>query len=200
MQHLWLLAAFFKSSAQQKETEEQRFLLALKEQNEEKFIENLFRTYYSPLCRTVFNIVHDSDAAEDIVQDVFVKVWRKREQMDAGGYIKAYLYRSSINTALNYLEKNRRNRSMDDSPDAHASYSHNSTDDIISQQEVSKSIDQALQALPPKCRTVFSLSRFEEMSYAEIAAQLDISVKAVEKHMGKALRLMREHLKIYFPA
>lgn len=64
-------------------------------------------------------------------------------------------------------------------------------------REVNERIQQALEALSPKCRTVFSLSRYEELSYAEIAGQLDISVKAVEKHMGKALKHMRQYLKSF---
>jgi RNA polymerase sigma-70 factor, ECF subfamily len=189
----------FKPKAYYTATEEQdsTFLLKLKEQDEEKFMEYLFRTYYAPLCKTVYNITHDTDSAEDIVQDVFMKVWRRKAQIDLKQSIKSYLFRSSINTALNYLEKNRRNTSMEDAEPEHLQFSNNTTEEDINYQEVSLHIDQAVQSLPPKCRTVFALSRFEEMSYAEIADHLSISVKAVEKHMGKALKLMRKRLQSF---
>lgn len=189
----------FKPQAYYPATEEQdsTFLLKLKEQDEEKFMEHLFRTYYAPLCKTVYNITHDTDSAEDIVQDVFMKVWRRKEHIDLSQSIKSYLFRSSINTALNYLEKNRRNRPMEDAEPTLLQFSSNATEEDIRYQEVSLHIDQAVQSLPPKCRTVFALSRFEELSYVEIADQLSISVKAVEKHMGKALKLMRARLQSF---
>ncbi|MDF9794810.1 RNA polymerase sigma-70 factor (ECF subfamily) [Catalinimonas alkaloidigena] len=170
------------------------FLIRLKEEDEEKFMEHIFRSFYAPLCKTVYNITHDTEATEDIVQDVFMKVWRRKDQLDLSQSVKSYLFRSSVNTALNYLEKNRRNTSMGESDVNNLRYSNNNTEDELRYQEVSLHIDHAVQALPPRCRTVFALSRYEEMSYAEIADQLSISVKAVEKHMGKALKMMRMHL------
>lgn len=173
------------------------FLIRLKEEDEEKFMEHIFRSFYAPLCKTVYNITHDTEATEDIVQDVFMKIWRRKDQLDLRQSIKSYLFRSSVNTALNYLEKNRRNTSMGEHDADNLGYSSNNTEDELRYQEVSQRIDHAVQALPPKCRTVFALSRYEELSYAEIADQLSISVKAVEKHMGKALKLMREHLQSF---
>ncbi len=189
----------FRPKAYQATTEEQdsTFLLKLKAQDEEKFMEHLFRIYYAPLCKTVYNITHDTESAEDIVQDVFMKVWRRRDQLDLKQSIKSYLFRSSVNTALNYMEKNRRSTSMDDAEPNQLHFSSNTTEEEIAYREVSLRIDQAVQSLPPKCRTVFAMSRFEEMSYAEIADQLGISLKAVEKHMGKALKLMRAHLQSF---
>ena len=173
------------------------YLQQLMQQDEDKFMEYLFRTYYAPLCKTVYNITHDTDAAEDVVQDVFLKVWRRKEQLDFSKSIKSYLFRSSVNTALNYLEKNRRNTQMEASEVEQMGFSANTTEHEIGYREVNERVQQALEALPPKCRTVFSLSRYEELSYAEIAGQLDISVKAVEKHMGKALKHMRQYLKSF---
>lgn len=173
---------------------ESTYLQQLLHNDEDQFMEYIFRTYYAPLCKTVYNITRDSDAAEDIVQDVFMKVWRRKSQLDFSKSIKSYLFRSSVNTALNYLEKNRRNTSMEESEAGSMRMAINTTEDAIGYQEVNHRIQQALETLPPKCRTVFSLSRYDELSYAEIAEQLDISVKAVEKHMGKALKHMRVYL------
>ena len=172
--------------------DESSYLQKLLQDDEDQFMEYIFRTYYAPLCKTVYNITRDKDAAEDIVQDVLLKVWRRKSQLDFSKSIKSYLFRSSVNTALNYLEKNRRSTSMAEA--GQISLGANTTDDAIGYDEVNHRVHQALEALPPKCRTVFSLSRYEELSYAEIAEQLDISVKAVEKHMGKALKHMRAYL------
>ena len=157
----------------------------------EAFIEELFRTHYSALCRAVYRIIRDQDTAEDIVQDVFLKVWRN-QTLDADQPAKAYLFQAAINTALNFLEKSKRNVPWDDTFAEHSGENH--TEETLDYQETSQRIHQALNRLPPKCKVVFSLSRFEDMSYAEIAQHLDISVKAVEKHMGKALKIMRQYV------
>ena len=155
-------------------------------------IEQLFRTHYASLCRTVYPIVRDQDTAEDIVQDVFLKVWRNQATLDTRKSVKAYLFRAAINTALNFLEKNQRTTSWDDA--LTDQLGTNSTEESLAYQEVEQKVARALEQLPPKCKVVFSLSRFEDMSYAEIAQHLDISVKAVEKHMGKALKIMRTYV------
>ena len=158
----------------------------------QSFIEQLFRTHYASLCRTVYPIVRDRDIAEDIVQDVFMKIWRNQTSLKADQPVKAYLFRAAINTALNFLEKNQRTTPWDDTlADQHGV---NNTEDDLAYQETAQKIDNALKQLPPKCKVVFSLSRFDDMSYAEIAQHLAISVKAVEKHMGKALRIMRQYV------
>nr|WKN38525.1 RNA polymerase sigma-70 factor [Tunicatimonas sp. TK19036] len=162
---------------------------------DESLVERYFRDYYAPLCKTVHKMVRSSAIAEDIVQDVFVKVWRNRAQLDQQQSIKSYLYRAAINTALNYLEKTKPNTSLDDTFE-HA-WSANDTDNMLAYQETEQRIQAAIDTLPPKCKVVFMLSRFEDQSYAEIAQALDISVKAVEKHMGKALKILREQLKDY---
>ncbi len=158
----------------------------------ETFIEQLFRTHYAALCRAVYPIVRDRDTAEDIVQDVFMKIWRSKTKLDTEQSVKAYLFRAAINTALNFLEKNRPTSSWDDALTDR--YATNSTEETIAYQEAEKKVAYALEQLPPKCKVVFSLSRFEDMSYAEIAQHLAISVKAVEKQMGKALKIMRQHV------
>lgn len=196
-QMAYLTSAMGRQKTQQQLSTQQEgtYLQKLLQEDEDQFMEYIFRNYYAPLCRTVYNITRDKDAAEDIVQDVLLKVWRRKSQLDFSKSIKSYLFRSSVNTALNYLEKNRRNTSMEEV--GQIPLGANTTDDAIGYDEVNHRIHQALEALSPKCRTVFSLSRYEELSYAEIAEQLDISVKAVEKHMGKALKHMRAYLQSF---
>ena len=158
----------------------------------EAFIEQLFRTHYAALCRAIRPIVRDRDTAEDIVQDVFMKIWRSQTPLDNEQSVKAYLFRAAINTALNFLEKNKRTTPWEDT--LADQYGINSTEEALAYRETEQKIAYALEQLPPRCKVVFSLSRFEDMSYADIAQHLDISVKAVEKHMGKALKIMRKHV------
>ncbi len=156
------------------------------------FVAQLFQTHYASLCRAVYPLVRDRAVAEDMVQDVFLKVWRDQRVLDTLPTAKAYLFRAAINTALNFLEKNKRQAPWDDT--LADQVGENSTEDTLAYQETEQKIAWALEQLPPRCKVVFSLSRFEEMSYAEIAQHLSISVKAVEKHMGKALKIMRLHV------
>ncbi len=194
----WLFAKIHDSASEHSRSlDQQAYLIKLKETDEEKFIEYLFHTYYASLCKSVNNIVRDTDAAEDIVQDVFIKVWRRKEHLDASRSIQSYLFRSCMNTALNYLEKHKKNTSMDEDSIYANAFSANTTQEDLDAREMHVKIQEALNALPPKCKMVFSMSRYEEMSYAEIATTLDISQKAVEKHMSKALRILREHLKTF---
>jgi RNA polymerase sigma-70 factor (ECF subfamily) len=172
-------------------------LVKLKNADEQKFIEFLFKSFYSPLCKAVYKIVRDTDACEDIVQEVFYKVWRNRDALDLSKSVKSYLYRSAINTALNYLEKQKRNVELDENEVIGTKLSANTTEDILNSSELEQKINSAINELPSRCKTVFMMSRFEEMSYQEIADTLEVTVKAVEKQMSKALQILREALKMY---
>lgn len=158
-------------------------------------VELLFRKYYAGLCKSLYRVLRDATLAEDIVQEVFLKVWEMRETLKMDEAIQSYLYRSCYNTALNFLKQRKPNTDIDDleipvaggeTPEKH-----------LNLLETEAEILKAIEALPPKTRLVFSLSRFEELSYKEIAEQLEISVKSVEKHMGIALQRLRENLKAY---
>ncbi len=161
-------------------------------------VEMLFRKYYAGLCKSLYKILRDATLAEDLVQEVFLKVWEKREtlQMDEG--IQSYLYRSCYNTALNFLKQQKHNTDIDTLevavPGGETAEKH------LTFLETEAEVLRAIDALPPKTKMVFSLSRFEELSYKEIAERLDISVKSVEKHMGIALQRLRESLKEYLVA
>jgi RNA polymerase sigma-70 factor (ECF subfamily) len=170
-------------------------LLHLQQVDETRFIELLFKHYYASLCRTVNRIVHDTDAAEDLVQDVFMKVWNNRQTLEINHSIKSYLYRSAINSALNYLEKNKKQVSMEEVSFTEPSNNH--TEDLLNAAEVQQRVNEATEALPPACKTIFILSRHENMSYKEIADTLQISPKTVENQMGKALKHFREYLNAY---
>jgi RNA polymerase sigma-70 factor (ECF subfamily) len=127
---------------------------------------------------------------------VFVKLWKKRESIHIAISEKNYLHRAVINTSLNYLEKNKRLQSITDQEDS-AFESRNYVDEEIHHNELERNFHFALQELPPVCQTVFSLSRLKGLTNREISEQLNVSIKAVEKHIGKALKHLRLRLKPY---
>lgn len=167
-------------------------------------IEYLFKEHYKRLYRVALRVVNDGQAADDVVQDVFLSVWKNRETIKITTTIEGYLIKSTLNKALNYLEKNKKNLKVAitdqlELKDALSNLKQESFDYELFQQLVYKVLD----TLPPKCKTIFMLSRFEEMKYKEIAVHLDISIKTVENQMSIALsRLngeLKPKLKNYFP-
>ena len=160
--------------------------------------ESAFKTHYKALHGYAYTIVKDDVMAEEMVQHVFFKLWKNREDIAIHHSIAAYLYRAVYNESLNYLKhlkvkaeyRAHAARTMD-----HAQ----SASENLKLNELSRHLDKALQELPEQCRTIFQMSRFEELKYLEIAARLGISVKTVENQMGKALRILRMNLVDFLP-
>ncbi len=164
-----------------------------------KAIDSLFHEHYPALCRYAHSILKDQDLAEDIVQQLFIVIWEKRGELDVLENPRAYLYRSVYNRCLNEVKRSKRRGEYADVGAMYNLQSDGSAGERIMSSELEAQIEFAVQQLPDKCQEVFRLSRFEELSYKEIAAELNVSVKTVENHMGKALRIMREELKEYLP-
>lgn len=161
--------------------------------------EMLFRTYYQPLCNYAYTFVQDRDEAEEIVQSTFLNVWEKRDNLSIHTAVKPYLYAMVRNACLNVLKHEKIKQQHVALEMAVAERSVESVARTVMATELETKIYQAMDKLPEQCRLVFKLSRFEELKYAEIAGQLNISIKTVENQMGKALRIMREQLKDYLP-
>ena len=159
-------------------------------------LRQIFDTYYVPVCKAIQRFVRDKSTVEDIAQDVFIKLWEKRQQLNITSSLGAYLRRMAINEAISFLRRNKHFETEDTIDHAYAG-SPSTGEDQMLQSELEQNITNAINNLPPRCRAVFQLSRFEELSYKEIAAKMDISVKTVENQMGKALRVLRARLKGY---
>lgn len=172
-------------------------LLALLKLNDQKALEKFFDLYHKSLCLLAFKICRDKDQAKDIVQEVFVKLWKNRQRLAITGSLFAYLKRATVNTALNYIEGPGVLRNQPLEKTDLTFHSRNITDQALAYDELKKKADDAIQKLPVRTRTIFILLRTEEMSYKEVAETVGISLKAVEKEMMKALRLLREALKDY---
>lgn len=161
-------------------------------------LKEIFYEFHNPVYLTILRIVNESGTAEDLAQDLFVRFWEKRHQLDIQGELGPYLRRMAINEGLGFLRKNKK-YSIEDIDEQYELSSPESSESLQAHNDLKHAIDKALNHLPPKCRTVFSLSRFEGLSYREIGEQMNISIKTVENQMGKALKIMRELLKDFLP-
>ena len=133
------------------------------------------------------------------MQSTFLNVWEKKETLSIRTAVKPYLYAMVRNACLNVIkhEKIKQKHAVEEL--AIGIHSYDSVSHTVAGSELELKIQQAMEKLPEQCRLVFKLSRFEELKYSEIADQLNISIKTVENHMGKALKIMREQLKDYLP-
>lgn len=161
--------------------------------------EMLFRTHYPSLCRFAGTYLQDPDWAEEVVQAAFIGIWEKKTEIHIDTSIKAYLYRTVRNSCLNELKHERVKQAYQAKQAALDEPFSSPADHLTLEGELESKIHQAIAKLPEQCRLIFTMSRFEELKYQEIADQLGISVKTVENQMGKALKLMRGYLKEYLP-
>jgi len=178
--------------------QEQQVLSALRD-NQESALEMLFRTYYTSLCRYAYTFLHDKDDAEEVVQQTFLGVWDKRQGITIQTSMKSYLYTMVRNSCLNVIKHERVKQVHEVYAKTQGEPVSSPPSDILMATELESKISESMKALPEQCRIVFQLSRFEQLSYAEIAEQLNISVKTVENQIGKALKIMRTQLKEYLP-
>lgn len=155
--------------------------------------EEMYKAHYKMLRGAAYNVTGDADSAHDIVQEVFMKLWHRREELDAIMNQKAYLMRAVINSSITYLENNKNKQRLGELKID----SQTSSETRIMLKELEVRVQGALDALPPKCKAIFVLSRFEGLKNKEIAETLGLSLKTVENQMGIALKKMRDDLKPY---
>jgi RNA polymerase sigma-70 factor (ECF subfamily) len=162
----------------------------------EKVMELIFRKHYAAVCHAVYRILPEPAGAEDIAQEVFLELWRRRHTLQVTSSLSAYLRRASVNKALNAV-RDRRVVVDDDSDLSGVPSETLDSQGVLEAEELNQLVNDSINALPEKCRLVFVLSRFENMSYAEIADRLQISPKTVENQISKALRTLRQLLGPY---
>ncbi len=168
-------------------------LIKMLADNSDEAVDAIFRRHYASLCLAANRVLRDKNKSEDLVQDVFFELWKKRGTLQIHSSLGAYLKRATLNKALNYIRDEKIKSSGEEPLQILKSYQADAQGQLEI-QELQKRIDQAINQLPERCRLVFSLSRFEAMTYREIAEELDISIKTVENQITKALRLLREAL------
>ncbi len=171
-------------------TEEQKLIEKIISGNEVAFDE-LFRKYYRKLVYFSMNVVKNRDSAEEVVQDLFVNFWEKKDKLQLKVSLKAYLYRAVYNNSVQFYKKQQRfvhndSELPEELPDNYI--------DLLEQSEIEERIYQTIEQLPEKCKEIFKLKRFEELKNREIAEQLQISIKTVETQMTRALKFLTKNL------
>jgi len=160
--------------------------------------ESVYKAFFKPLYVYAYTILKDEIQAEEVVQNIFLKLWERNEKINIESSLKAYLYKSVYNDSLNYLKHLKVKSTYENHATQVMKNNHAiSASNQMMYKNLEEAIRQAMNALPEQCRTVFQLSRYEELKYREIATRLSISEKTVENHMGKALKLLRLKLADY---
>ncbi len=157
--------------------------------------DELVRAHYGRLCNFAYRFVRSRDAAEDVVQEVFARLWQQRQQFDVRDPLP-YLYQA----VRNRLVTSRRHELVRARWRAGVEHEERHATDAASDVELAdlrRAVARAIDALPERCRLIFTMSREQDLSYAEIARVLDISVKTVETQMGRALKALRTRLAGY---
>lgn len=165
-------------------------------ENHSAYFQQLFRDHYEPLCARAFQMVHDRKASEDIVQDVFLALWERREEVDFDRPLLPLLFVAVKNRAIDLL---RSKKWRGGNPDWTSWMSvfvlvADHIEEEFQLSQLSEEIDCCISGLSEQCRRVFLLSRTTGLKNREIAERLNISVKTVEKHIGAALSQLRIRL------
>jgi RNA polymerase sigma-70 factor (ECF subfamily) len=158
--------------------------------------EILFQKYYTILCSHAVRFVYSREVAEDIVSEIFCKFWSDRIYETINISFRAYLFKAVRFSAYNYIrwELSRKNKSVG-TENLETAVSALKPEQVMLYDELAAEIEHIINELPHQCKNVFLLSRFENKKYSEIAAELNISMKAVEAHISKALDILRKTLK-----
>jgi RNA polymerase sigma-70 factor (family 1) len=168
--------------------------------------EFLFLKYYKDLCTYAYGILRDRYSSEEVVQEMFVKLWENRESLIIEISAKSYLYRTVHNQCLNYINhlNVRQKYSSDKVSETKHIYIAGPVSDHypianLLVQELENKIEKAIASLPNQCREVFLLCRYEELSYAETAGKLGVSINTVKTQLQRAMTRLRDELKEYLP-
>jgi RNA polymerase sigma-70 factor (ECF subfamily) len=165
---------------------EEKYLIGALRNNDKKAFDYIFNYYYSGLCAYSLKYINDKSVVEDIVQDFFVSLWVKSQQLNITSSLQSYLFASVKNRCLNYLKHNK----------VHEKFSLFSLHDVGSgessnynmyiESELTEALAAALEKLPPRCREIFELSRFKGLKNQEIAEKLNISKRTAELQISLA--------------
>lgn len=169
------------------------------ETGEEAF-EQVFKTNFKSLHAYACTIIRDDIMAEEIVQNVFCRLWEKKSSVEIQISLTAYLYRSVYHESLNYLKHMKVRAAYSNYAQSQFKNNSDNAEKKILLGDLESKLNQALSELPEQCRTIFQMSRFEELKYQEIADRMGLSIKTVENQMGKALKRLRLKLVDFLPA
>jgi RNA polymerase sigma-70 factor (ECF subfamily) len=172
-------------------SDKERVLLCRIANGDEAAFSELFHTYHQRLGAYVYRLTESRPATQEIVQDVFVKIWVRRSGLTNVENFDAYLFTAARNHVFNYIRDLARERSRQAALQAETIL-----DVETPEEDYHALLDEAVAQLPQQQQRVYRLHKQEGLSHAEIAARLQLSVETVKKHMSLALRAIRDHLSI----
>lgn len=176
----------------------QQFILNELKKGNERAFDFVFKEYYKPLSQFSFSFIKDQDKAESLVQDVLIKLWEKRTNLDNIDNLISYLMVMVRNISIDYLRKEKTIQKI--YKEAKSTESANTTEEHISRNEFEEKLLISILRLPDRCRVAFELSRFESLTNKEIAENMKISVKGVEALIGRSLKHLRDELQEFLPS
>ncbi len=162
---------------------------------DKKEFESLFRSSYVSLVKYSRTLIKDQDTAEEIVQDLFVKIWQEKEKIKIESSLNGYLFRAVHNKCLHYIEHLKVVERHASKVGTGLADPSDDPSEILHYKDLQTKIASILERLPERCGKIFCMSRFEGLKYSEIAEKLSVSVKTVEANMGIALKEFRKELK-----
>lgn len=179
-------------------------LIVLLKRGDEESLRRIFELYYEKLCLYAETLVKDQQVAEDIVEELFIRLWENAQRIHITTSFNNYLYRSTYNNCLKYIQKSKLEKKAftayvyQDKEIIGWGTSDNPFATLVS-RELEEEARRVVDSLPEKCREIFILSRYENLSYPEIAEKLKITLGTVKTQMSRAFRKLREELKEFLP-
>jgi RNA polymerase sigma-70 factor, ECF subfamily len=174
------------------------FLIAELKAGNTRAFDKIFNDYYLNLCRYASSIVQDEDKARSLVQNVFVKIWENRLQLENIVNLPPYLTTMVRNESINHLRREKRMVRMDVLPDE--LHTNTAAEEKFRESEIGERLTLATLSLPDRCREAFEYSRFDDLSNSEIALKMGISVKGVEALITRSLKHLRIELAEFLPS
>jgi len=154
--------------------------------------EKIFHDNYKSLCGYANRVIKNYELSEEIVDDVFFNLWRNRKKINIATSFRSYLMTSVRNRSLDCLRKIKHENTMVLDSAFMVPCGQSIASETLFYEELRQQINAAIQELPPQCRTIFLMSRDQDLKYKEIASILKISIKTVDTQMGRALKYLRK--------
>ena len=173
--------------------DEKELLLLLKHGHEAAF-EEIYKLYSSRLFGNIYKMVKSQSTAQEILQEVFIKVWNNRTDIDSERSFRSYLFRIAKNKVYDFFRNASRDKKMQSCKLVIAAEHHETIEELLLRKENNAVIHKAINSLSPQRQQVFRLCKLDEKSYAEVSCELGISVSTISDHIVKATKTLRKYL------
>lgn len=178
--------------------EEETFIFNRMVDGDKEAFRFFFERYYADLCNLVHIYLHDPVISEEIVQDIFIYLWEKKEKIKIESSVKSYLLRAAKNRSLNFIRNEKIKSEILTKLEKKDYNDREIPDQVLDASQLREIINTAIDSLPERCRQIYILGKEKNLSYREIGEELGISVKTVEAQMSTALKRLRDQLRPHY--